>query len=467
MATVQTAETTDIIKRVVSGNPLPLPERTRHSHYIYAHGLRIVRPYTWEYCVNAKARWFGRTLQEIYETEFPAFNGPYVARMCTNGNMTINHKPCLPTAVIKMHDIMSHRVHRHERPTLDQPVKFVLMNKDVVIVDKPSSLPVHPTGRYHRNSLMGVLEFEYGLTGLHNVNRIDRVTSGLLIFARNSATAGMFGKQLINGEIHKQYLARVRGRVPDEFECTKGIGPLDKLTSEYGCLDEDQGGKSAHTRFIRQHYDPISDQSVVQCLPVTGRTHQIRLHLQFLGHAIANDPCYGGRISARDDVDTVSAAETVSDDNTGRVEDVTATAADTEEAAVTASTPLGGTQTEHRRKRPRSRSPTHKRLQLRRVPHLDQASGATTTVSDENSGGWYERVPGCTDCEIAAPYEVDADHCRGIYLHAWRYEGNGWQFETALPAWAAEGYVPAECEWTAPEEVVLLDENFRPVTQQQ
>jgi 23S rRNA-/tRNA-specific pseudouridylate synthase len=87
----------------------------------------------------------------------------------------------------------------------------------LLVVDKPSSIPVHPCGNYRHNSLIYILAKEHGLKKLHVLHRLDAVTSGLLLLAKDSHTARQIGAQITNKQVRKEYVARVQGRFPDEW----------------------------------------------------------------------------------------------------------------------------------------------------------------------------------------------------------------------------------------------------------
>jgi 23S rRNA-/tRNA-specific pseudouridylate synthase len=84
-----------------------------------------------------------------------------------------------------------------------------------VVIDKPSSIPVHPCGRYRQNSILFILSKEHNLKNLHSVHRLDRLTSGLLVLAKNKKEAARFSELMQNKEIKKRYIALVHGAFPE------------------------------------------------------------------------------------------------------------------------------------------------------------------------------------------------------------------------------------------------------------
>lgn len=110
-------------------------------------------------------------------------------------------------------------MHRHEPPVLNLPVKILHSRlPGVVAVNKPATIPVHPSGRYRRNSLMGILAKEAGLLDLHVIHRLDRLTSGIVLFATDNGTAARLGSLFASREVEKVYLAKVMGAGPEEPE---------------------------------------------------------------------------------------------------------------------------------------------------------------------------------------------------------------------------------------------------------
>ncbi|KAJ9120688.1 hypothetical protein QFC22_002619 [Naganishia vaughanmartiniae] len=125
---------------------------------------------------------------------------------------------------------------------------------------------------------------------LKNGDRIE-LTSGLMILALTGKASTGLAEEFIKGHVKKEYLARVNGKFPEEeIVVDQSLLTIDRQMGVVICTPD---GKDAKTIFKRLHYDAKRDQSVVHCKPITGRTHQIRVHLQYIGHPIVNDPLYG------------------------------------------------------------------------------------------------------------------------------------------------------------------------------
>ena len=171
------------------------------------------------------------------------------------------------------------------------PDETIILEKtgDYLLVYKPAPLPVHPGGRYNRNTLIAILR-EWGLADtqpLLVLHRLDSVTSGLVLLSRNPAFSRTVQGALASGEAEKTYLALVRG-VPADDRMTVDSPIRRKHGYVFECH---KGGKESRTDFelLRR----LDGCSLVRCRPRTGRTHQIRLHLREWGHPVVDDPVYG------------------------------------------------------------------------------------------------------------------------------------------------------------------------------
>ncbi|KAK9474242.1 pseudouridine synthase [Dipodascopsis tothii] len=255
-----------------------------------ATGLRRVPPYYFTYLTFCKGRWRDRTLIDIFTSEFRDRERSYYEYAISSGLVTVNRKIADISTVIRNGDSISHRIHRHEPPVSVKPIEIVHEDEDMIVIDKPSGIPVHPTGRYRFNTITEILKHEHGLV-VHPCHRLDRLTSGIMFLAKQAKAAQAMAERLRERTVFKDYVARVLGEFPDgEVTCDLPILTVDP---KIGLNRVKPEGKPATTVFNRLSFDGRS--SVVRCRPLTGRTHQIRVHLQHLGHPILNDPIYANR----------------------------------------------------------------------------------------------------------------------------------------------------------------------------
>ncbi|KAI0645117.1 pseudouridine synthase [Trametes meyenii] len=255
-------------------------------------GLKKIPPYWYPYTTMAKGRWLGREILEVVSTEFRDRSMEFYRYALESGVTTINGKIAKPETIIRNGDRIENISHRHEPPVTSTPVRIVHHDKErgFIVIDKPGSIPVHATGRYFRNSLVEILKNDFGFDKVYTVNRLDRLTSGLMILPLNATLANTVTQEFVNGGVRKEYIARCNGKFPEEeVVCEE---PLLTVDRQMGLNIVHPDGKHAKTIFKRIRYDENTDTSVLHCRPMTGRSHQIRVHLQYLGHPIANDPIY-------------------------------------------------------------------------------------------------------------------------------------------------------------------------------
>lgn len=287
---------------ITPADPWPRP-------YRLVDGLRKVVPYHFTYDTFCKERWRGRKLLDIFACEFRDRSKEYYKDAIEDGHIAINGEPCQDTArVIKNGDRISHTLHRHEPPVTAQPIRVIAETDSLIVIDKPAGVPVHPAGRYKYNSVVEIMRAERHISfNPHPCNRLDRLTSGVMFIGKDKWEAERISEKLRSRTVRKEYIARVKGRFPDGENPETTIGGVVKcqenilqISPILGLNRVRASGKTAKTFFRRvAYYPPSTDQaegySIVHCLPLTGRTHQIRVHLQYLGHPIINDPIYANR----------------------------------------------------------------------------------------------------------------------------------------------------------------------------
>ncbi len=189
-------------------------------------------------------------------------------------------------------------------PEVNPNLRLLHEDEAILVLEKPAPLPMHPCGRFNRHTLQWLLHELYHPQKPRPAHRLDANTTGLVVCARTRHFAGLLQQgQFARGGVEKLYLARVQGHpVQDEFVCE---APITDEPGEAGLRDiDEEGGRQARTEFrvIRRDGDGTS---LVEAVPVTGRTNQIRVHLWQLGHPVKGDQAYlpGGARGGRQTLD--------------------------------------------------------------------------------------------------------------------------------------------------------------------
>ncbi|CAL9243075.1 unnamed protein product [Arabidopsis halleri] len=353
---------------------------SQKQDYIFHGGRRHVRPYYFEFISHVNKRWTGKTIVDLFADEFKGRPREYYVGAVKSGRIKVDGEIVPVSYIVKSSQKITHFLHRHEPPVMIDDVVILHQEPDVVTVCKPASVPVHPCGQYRKNTVVGILDAEHDLGTLFPIHRLDRLVSGLLIIARTAAKADFFRQQIEGGMVKKRYIAKVIGVFPeDEMIVDANInynGSEGRSTAEDANSSGDDKkvkGKPACTKFTR--IDTNGTHSLVSCEPVTGRTHQIRVHLQYTGHPIGNDPLYLNQHI--DNLETYIA----------------------------------------------------KRID----------AGERKIVSPDDyvySNDDFSIDPMCTNCPKLIPQGYE-EHDEALWLHCVQYSGTGWEYECPYPSWAS------------------------------
>jgi RluA family pseudouridine synthase len=176
-------------------------------------------------------------------------------------------------------------------PPVDAAVRVLHVDEALIVVDKPAPLPVHPGGRFHRNTLVHLLNLAVHPDKVRPAHRLDASTTGVMVLTRARRWAGLLQPQFASAAVEKRYLARVHGHPASETFRSEAL--LNAIPQETGRIDpEDEADAVAACTDFRVLARWDDGTSLVEAWPRTGRTNQIRAHLWQLGHPIAGDPFY-------------------------------------------------------------------------------------------------------------------------------------------------------------------------------
>uniref|UniRef100_K3WJW7 Pseudouridine synthase RsuA/RluA-like domain-containing protein n=1 Tax=Globisporangium ultimum (strain ATCC 200006 / CBS 805.95 / DAOM BR144) TaxID=431595 RepID=K3WJW7_GLOUD len=409
--------------------------QTPVAEYSFANGYRMVKPYVYEFRTYAKERWYDHDVLSVFTKEFGANSPEYYKFALQSGRISVNHTIVAPDTILKNGDLIIHKAHRHEPPVSAQEAAFVYEDDDVLVVSKPPSIPTHPCGAYRHNSLHSIVQHARpDLPQLNIVHRLDRLTSGIVLFAKTVAKAKSLSSCIVKSmcdvllsasnnaiewnslvadrQVSKTYLARGRGHFPtaltDEFKqkliedakarCSASeitftnenqiriSCPLRCLSARDAMWECHEDGKPSETLVSLVRHG--NSTSLLKCKPITGRTHQIRLHLQLIGFPIANDPCYGGELHFGESKE--------------RLEEI-----------------------------------AKAKQRKNELPPKQEVDFSMPQQPDESEDEFMKRT--CSWCYIGADEAFNETqlHCSKIWLHALEYKLDGHVFQVPEPSWAS------------------------------
>ncbi|MGE4383501.1 MAG: RluA family pseudouridine synthase [Arcobacter sp.] len=169
-------------------------------------------------------------------------------------------------------------------------LKPLLEFRDFAIFDKPTNLMVHPISKNTPYSLLDEIRFHFG-ENANLIHRIDAETSGLVIVGKNKQSEIDLKEMFQEKKYHKSYLAIVQGELKEEITINKGLDREGKAIGVRMMVCDE--GKESITIIKPIKYNKEKDLTLIEALPLTGRQHQIRVHLHSIGHTILGDPIYG------------------------------------------------------------------------------------------------------------------------------------------------------------------------------
>ena len=247
----------------------------------------------------------GQRIDKFLTKEFSDFSRTQVQLLIQNQNVKVNDRNIKASYKLELDDTIDIHIPKPENTDIlpeHIPLDIVYEDADVIVVNKPSGMIVHPSAGIYSGTLVNALLYHcHDLSGINGVtrpgivHRIDKETSGLLMIAKNDMAHQSLSQQLQEHTVIRRYYALVHGLIPHEFgriEAPIGRDPHDR--QKMTCTDKN--AKTAITNF--KVVERFKDMSLVECRLETGRTHQIRVHMQYIGYPVYGDPQYGLR---RDD----------------------------------------------------------------------------------------------------------------------------------------------------------------------
>jgi 23S rRNA pseudouridine1911/1915/1917 synthase len=230
----------------------------------------------------------------------PQFSRAYLQRLVEQGYVLVNCQKAKASQKLSGNDTVTVELPPiPSRPSAESiPLAVIYEDEDVLVIDKPASLTVHPAPGHPSHTLVNaILAHCPGLTTSNDlvrpgiVHRLDKDTSGLIVIAKNDLAREYLTAQFRSRTVTKGYLVLVRGKLSPERGIIEAPIARDPHSRQKMAIVE--AGKEATTKYQVRRY--LGTYTLVEVTPLTGRTHQIRVHMSAIGYPVVGDPVYGIR----------------------------------------------------------------------------------------------------------------------------------------------------------------------------
>jgi len=275
---------------------MPEPQPETPFQELLGEGVEVKR-----YEFDIAGRHTGRRLDAYLAARFAEYSRRFIHDLIREGAITVNGRPVkpsyMPSAGDRVVALVPARAHQGVPPQ-DIPLELIYEDRWLVVVNKPADLLVHPARGHTTGTLVNALVHHFSeLSGSYGplrpgiVHRLDRDTTGVILVIKDDRVHEQIARQFEDREVEKEYVCIVEGRV--ELDSDLVDAPIAHDPRNRQKMAVRREGKTAQT--IYRVAERFQRFSVVRCMPKSGRTHQIRVHMQYIGHPIVADALYGHR----------------------------------------------------------------------------------------------------------------------------------------------------------------------------
>lgn len=241
-------------------------------------------------------------LDKILVSFMPDKSRSYIAKIIDEGNCFVNGNVAKASLKLKAGDSIEIDVPENkplEVKAEDIPLDIVYEDSDLLIINKQQGIVVHPSNGHWEHTLVNaILHHCNDLSGINGVirpgivHRIDKDTSGLICVAKNDKAHNFLAEQLKNHTMARDYIALVRGVIQENNgTIDMPIGRDKNNRQKMAVTKENSKNAVTHFRVLKR----FANNTLIECKLVTGRTHQIRVHMSYIGYPVEGDPLYGSR----------------------------------------------------------------------------------------------------------------------------------------------------------------------------
>ena len=234
-----------------------------------------------------------------YLNENTEYTRSKIQKMIENGNILVNDIKVKDSYKVKENDYITIEALEETTDILPEniPLDIYYEDDDLIVVNKPSGMVVHPASGNYTGTLVNALIYHTNNLSKVNTNirpgivhRIDADTSGLLLVAKNDKSHNILAEAIQKKEVVREYIALVEGIIMEDTATIDApIGRDKKDRKKMTVTSENSKDAVTHIRVLERY----KDSTLIRCKLETGRTHQIRVHLSYIGHPVVNDPVYG------------------------------------------------------------------------------------------------------------------------------------------------------------------------------